>query len=249
MSPALECVTLLKAAEQRSERSAHERTTTISIIPTKQMKPPSFASPQLVAKEQSLHAKAMLTLETAEACKIRQYGKGMTLRERQERASGRTDKAIDLMLSGANPKQAMRRIRTEEGVALRTARRAVTRACDLIRVKTGQDRESSIGESLQFYLRISMNSDVPFRDRIRARERADQLRGLDAPRQIHARVDTTMLSHDGLMAIVRAHFPAIAAEQEAIEAQRALQLTNDDDEYDGDNGSGEDDDYDDADDG
>lgn len=70
------------------------------------------------------------------------------------------------------------------GLGYREVERLIKKAKTALLAESGKAREELISEAYGFYRRIIQDSKSSVADRLRARERIDQLFGLDAPKQI-----------------------------------------------------------------
>ena len=219
-------------------------------MPRNGKKQGEFRSLKLAQAEQALTSERLQVADAQQPAHKTLGLKKMPQKLKAKLAEQRIETATEFLVNGVSATDTVRKIVLKEGVAVRTARNAVARARERLSERLSTSREDHIAQSLAFYLAIAGDTKNCVRDRIRARERYDQLLGLDAPRRIHAQVDTTMMSHEGLMAIVRAHYPAIIVDRDKGDDDLKLQLTSGDNDCDaspqqddtGDNGDGEDDD-------
>lgn len=103
----------------------------------------------------------------------------------------RTHQVLEWLVEGRYKHQIVRQARDLWGIQYRQVQNYITRARQILAEEGGTSREDLRSESLMYYKQVCADPSLPPRERIRARQRIDQLMGLEAPQEtvVHQGID------------------------------------------------------------
>lgn len=96
----------------------------------------------------------------------------------------RVRQVADLLAQGWRTSQITEAICKEYGVHWNTVTNYLRQARELLLESEGKDRRQARGEAIGFYESIIRDPGASRRDKIKARERLDEIYGIDAPRRL-----------------------------------------------------------------